>query len=117
MNIHLSKENIPPLIFQKIQEINVTSEETKPQNKFQESNGLEIITYQKSRKVNLQEQHLNGLEIQRGYKILFVKPIWNSFKIQKTGLNLLNMSRDIELENQEIDEFEIHGTKPEKIQV
>ena len=38
-------------------------------------------------------------------------------KSQGTGLNLLAMPRDIELENQEIDEFEIHGTKPEKIQV
>ena len=113
----LSKENIPPLKFQKIQEINVTSEETKPQNEIQELNGLEIITYQKNRKVNLQEQHLNGLEIQRDYDMLLVKPLWNSLKIQGTGLNLLAMPRDIELENQEIDEFEIHGTKPEKIQV
>ena len=113
----LSKENIPPLKFQKIQEINVTSEKTKPQNEIQELNGLEIITYQKSRKVNLQKQHLNGLEIQRDYDMLLVKPLWNSLKIQGTGLNLLAMPRDIELENQEIDEFEIHGTKPEKVQV
>jgi len=113
----LSKENIPPLRFQKIQEINVTSEETKPEHEIQELNGLEIITYQKNKKANLQEQRLNGLEIQRDYDMLLVKPLWNSLKIQGTGLNLLAMPRDIQLENQEIDEFEIHGTKPEKIQV
>ena len=113
----LTKENVPPLKFQKIQEINVTSHEIKRENEVQELDGLEIIQLKKNIKLPLQEQRLNGLEIQREYDMLLVKPLWNSLKIQGSGLNLLAMPRDIELENQEIDEFEILGTKPEKIHV
>ena len=113
-----SKQKKNPIIVQKIEEINITSHIIKTQNEIQELDGLEIIHYKKNKNLELQQQCLNGLEIQREYDMLLVKPMWNSLKIQGTGLNLLAIPRDIELENQEIDEFEIHGIeKPEKIQL
>jgi len=46
--------------------------------------------------------------------MLLVKPTWNSLQIQGSGLNLLALPRDMGLENQEVDEFEILGMeKPE----
>jgi hypothetical protein len=50
----------------------------------------------------------------REYDMLLVKPTWNSLQIQGSGLNLLALPRDMGLENQEVDEFEILGMeKPE----
>ena len=106
-----------PLKFQKIEEIAIISKIIKRENEIQELDGLEIIHYKKNKKSEIKIQKLNGFELQRDYDMLLVKPCWNSLKIQGIGLNLLAMPRDIELENQEIDEFEIHGTKPEKIGV
>jgi len=112
----LSKVKTPPLKFQKIEEINVTSEKIKSLNEIQELDGLEILHYKKKKR--LEQQCLNGLEIQREYDMLLVKPKWNSLKIQGTGLNLLAIPREPQLENQEIDEIELRGKeKPEKIQI
>ena len=113
----ISKENISPLQPQKIDKINIRTNCIKAKNEIQELNGLEVIQIKKSKKIKLQPQRLNGLEIHRDYDMLLVKPVWNSLKIQGTGFNLLSIPRDIELENQEIDEFEIKGTKPENIKV
>ena len=114
----LSKYRKSPLSFQKIEEINITSHPIKIGNEVQELDGLEIIHFKKKKKPDLHQQCLNGLEIQREYDMLLVKPVWNSLKIQGTGLNLIAEPRDIKLENQEIDEFEIHGIKkPEKIEI
>ena len=112
----LSKVKLPPMKFQKIEEINIISETIKGRNEIQELDGLEILHYKKDRK--LEQQCLNGLEIQREYDMLLVKPQWHSLKIQGTGLNLLAIPREVELENQEIDEIELRGKEqPEKIQV
>ena len=112
----LSKVKLPPMKFQKIEEINITSETIKGRNEIQELDGLEILHYKKEKK--LEQQCLNGLEIQREYDMLLVKPQWHSLKIQGTGLNLLAIRREVELENQEIDEIELRGKeKPEKIQI
>ena len=143
----LSKKNEEeePLIFQKIEEINITSIVNKPRNQIQELDGLEIISMKKipinisqnidkicikslkKREVHNIIQELDGFEIlklekgpqiaqcvdefeiQREYDMLLVKPSWNSLQIQGSGLNLLAVSRDLALENQEIDEFEIKG--------
>ena len=113
----ISKQRIAPLQLQKIDKINIVPRYIKPKNEIQELDGLEIIHMKKNKIVRLVEQRLNGLEIQREYDMLLVKPVWNSLKIQGTGLNLIAMPRDVQLENQEIDEFEILGTKPEKIKV
>ena len=114
----LSKYRKSPLSFQKIEEINITSHPIKIGNEVQELDGLEIIHFKKKKKPDLHQQCLNGLEIQREYDMLLVKPVWNSLKIQGTGINLIAEPRDIKLENQEIDEFEIHGIKkPEKIEI
>ena len=114
----LSKYRKSPLSFQKIEEINITSHPIKIGNEVQELDGLEIIHFKKKKKPDLHQQCLNGLEIQREYDMLLVKPVWNSLIIQGTGLNLIAEPRDIKLENQEIDEFEIHGIKkPEKIEI
>ena len=114
----LSKCRKSPLSFQKIEEINITSHPIKIGNEVQELDGLEIIHFKKKKKPDLHQQCLNGLEIQREYDMLLVKPVWNSLKIQGTGINLIAEPRDIKLENQEIDEFEIHGIKkPEKIEI
>ncbi len=158
-----------PLVFQKIEQINIRSrpKPRKPKNQIQELDGLEIINYQRpkielKRKVkpryilqnvdkicikslyektekiekvekrNLMIQELDGieiikagkeplipqcvdeLEVMREYDMLLVKPTWNSLQIQGSGLNLLALPRDMGLENQEVDEFEILGLeKPE----
>ena len=113
-----------PLVFQKIEEINITSLTPKRENEIQELNGLEIINYKRNKdklrngKEVLEAQSLNELEIPREYDMLLVKPSWNSLKIQGSGLNLLAVPKKIELENQEVDELEILGTRNlDKIQV
>ena len=72
----------------------------------QELDGLEIL---KSEKAPNAPQCVDEFEIPREYDMLLVKPTWNSLQIQGSGLNLLAMPRDMGLENQEIDEFEILG--------
>ena len=105
------KENL----CQHLESIMIISREKKFKNEIQELAGLEVL-HKKKNKI-IQEQRLNGLEIQRDYDMLLVKPVWNSLKIQGSGLNLLAIPRDVQLENQEIDEFEIRGKQPEKIKV
>ena len=112
-----SKEKLPPLKFQKIEEMKVISHEIKSQNKIQQLDAMEILQLKKNKKLPLIEQKLNGLEVMRDYDMLLVKPKWDSLQIQGTGLNLLAIPKNVELENQEIDEFEIKGKKLEKIQV
>ena len=83
----------------------------KKKNTIQELDGLEIL--KKAKKPNL-PQCVDELEIEREYDMLLVKPTWNSLQIQGSGLNLLALPRDMGLENQEVDEFEILGMeKPE----
>ena len=155
--IPLEKES---LVFQKIEQINITSirpKPRKPRNQIQELDGLEIINYKRpkldlKRKVKpkfiaqnvdkicikslfkkpvqkniIQEldgieiiksgkephipQCVDELEIPREYDMLLVKPTWNSLHIQGSGLNLLALPRDMGLENQEVDEFEILGVE------
>ena len=75
-------------------------------NSIQELDGLEILRAGKKPSV---PQCVDELEIEREYDMLLVKPTWNSLQIQGSGLNLLAMPRDMGLENQEVDEFEILG--------
>ena len=111
----LSKPKKSPITFQKIEEIIITSQPNKAGIKIQKLNGLEIINIKKKQLI-LQEQCLNGLEIKREYDMLLLKPSWDSLKIQGSGLNLISLKKEIQLENQEIDEFQISGEeKPEKI--
>ena len=56
--------------FQKIEEINITSEAIKGRNEIQEFDGLEILHLKKDEKLEL--QCLIGLEIQREYDMLLV---------------------------------------------
>ena len=101
------------LITQNVDKINIKSLEPKQEKKnmIQELDGIEII---KARKEPHVPQCVDELEIMREYDMLLVKPSWNSLQIQGSGLNLLAMPRDMGLENQEVDEFEILGMeKPE----
>ena len=107
MILSKEKEKKSTLMFQKIEDIAIESNSIKVENEIQELDGLEIINIKKKKELILQEQCMNGLEIRRDYDMLLVKPIWDSLKIQGTGLNLLSMKKEVELENQEIDEFEI----------
>ena len=130
----LSKKNEEEdqFIFQKIEEINITSIINKQRNSIQELDGLEIISMKKpqiKKEYNIMIQELDGLEIlkseklpnspqcvdefeiPREYDMLLVKPSWNNLQIQGSGINLLSIPRDIKLENQEIDEFEIISKK------
>ena len=149
----LSKKNEDeePLIFQKIEEINITSIPNKQRNKIQELDGLEIISikklspnitqnvdkiyikslYKKESHNMIQEldgfeilkldkgpqiaQCVDELEIPREYDMLLVKPTWNTLQIQGSGLNLLAVKKETDLENQEIDEFEILGKEKPKL--
>ena len=110
----LSKPKKSPITFQKIEEIIITSQPNKKGNKIQKLNGLEIINIKK-KKLILQQQCLNGLEIKREYDMFLFKPSWDSLKIQGSGLNLISLKKEIELENQEIDEFQISGEQKPKI--
>ena len=101
------KEKKSFLIFQKIEEIAITSHAIKFENEIQELDGLQIINIKKNKKKTLQEQCLNGLEIRREYDMLLVKPVWDSLKIQGAGLNLIAIKKEVELENQAVDEFEL----------
>ena len=83
-----------------------TMKKVEKKNAIQELDGIQIIKVGK--KPNL-PQCVDSLEIEREYDMLLVKPAWNSLKIQGSGLNLLAMPRDMGLENQEVDEFEILG--------
>ena len=111
-SIQVEKE---PLIFQKIEEINISSNlpKNKNKNKIQELDGLQIINYSKindklkKEKKKLLPQFLNELVIPREYDMHLVKPLWNSLMIQSSGLNIIAITKDIFLENQEVDEFEI----------
>ena len=57
--------------FQKIEEINITSEAIKGRNEIQEFDGLEILHLKIDKR--LEQQFFNGLEIQREYDMLLVK--------------------------------------------
>ena len=116
MILSTQKEKKSTLMFQKIEDIAIESNSIKVENEIQELDGLEIINIKKNKEKILQEQCLNGLEIRRDYDMLLVKPVWESLKVQGTGLNLLAIKKEVELENQEIDEFEILANeKPENI--
>ena len=82
----------------------ITKKEYK--NMIQELDGIEIIKAAKEAPI---PQCVDELEIPREYDMLLVKPTWNSLQIQGSGLNLLALPRDMGLENQEVDEFEILG--------
>ena len=129
----LSKKNEEEdFIFQKIEEINITSIINKPRNQIQELDGFEIIS-RKRKTTNIMIQELDGFEIlrieknphipqcvdelniEREYDMLLVKPTWNSLQIQGSGLNLLAIPKDMAVENQEVDEFEIIGKSKPKI--
>ena len=101
------------LIPQNIDKINIQSLIPKKEynNVVQELDGIEIIRSMKEAPI---PQCVDELVIPREYDMLLVKPTWNSLQIQGSGLNLLAIPRDIGLENQEVDEFEILGMeKPE----
>jgi len=104
----LSKAKKIPIIIQKIEEINITTFPIKVKYHIQELDGLEIINIKK-KKLILQQQCLNGLEIKREYDMLLVKPKWDFLQIQGAGLKLIALKKEVELENQEIDEFKILG--------
>jgi hypothetical protein len=101
------------LIPQNIDKISIQSLIPKKEykNVVQELDGIEIIKSMKEAPI---PQCVDELVIPREYDMLLVKPTWNSLQIQGSGLNLLAIPRDIGLENQEVDEFEILGMeKPE----
>ena len=75
-------------------------------NTIQELDALEIIKTQKKPHI---PQCIDALEIEREYDMLMVKPIWDSLRIQGSGLNILALPSDMGLENQGVDEFEILG--------
>ena len=98
--VKLSAQNIDKICLKS------TMNKVEKKNTIQELDGLQIIKVGK--KPNL-PQCVDALEIEREYDMLLVKPTWNSLRIQGSGLNLLAMPRDMGLENQEVDEFEILG--------
>ena len=102
------RKNKPKMTVQNIDKICLKSYMKKPQKKnaIQELDGLQIL---KAGKMPHMPQCVDELEIEREYDMLLVKPTWNSLQIQGSGLNLLAVPRDMGLENQEVDEFEILG--------
>ena len=102
----LKRKTKTKLTAQNIDKIALIYAVKKVKNSIQELDGLEII--KAGKKPNL-PQCVDELEIEREYDMLLVKPTWNSLQIQGSGLNLLAMPRDMGLENQEVDEFEILG--------
>ena len=102
----ISMRRMPRNVAQNVDKISIKSAHKEGHNMIQELDGLEIIRLEKG---PYTPQCVDELEIMREYDMLLVKPTWNSLQIQGSGLNLLAISRDMELENQEIDEFEILG--------
>ena len=102
----LKRKTKTKLTAQNIDKIPLIYSIKKVKNSIQELDGIEII--KAGKKPNL-PQCVDELEIEREYDMLLVKPTWNSLQIQGSGLNLLAMPRDMGLENQEVDEFEILG--------
>ena len=134
----LAKKFYEPFIFQKIEEINITSLVRKKKLYIEELDGLEIINLTRNPKPEKYEskifkhhrnviQELDGfeiikptkpkntpqciddIEIPREYDMLLVKPVWNSLKVSGSGLNLIAEQRKAVIENQELEEFTIHG--------
>ena len=97
--IKLSTQNIDKICLKSMKKI-------EKNNAIQELDGLQILKAGKKPNV---AQCVDELEIEREYDMLLVKPTWNSLQIQGSGLNLLAIPRDMGLENQEVDEFEILG--------
>ena len=105
VKVKFSPENIDEICLKS------TFKNHERKNTIQELDGLEIL--KKPKMINI-PQCIDELEIEREYDMLLVKPTWNSLQIQGSGLNLLALPRDMGLENQEVDEFEILGMeKPE----
>ena len=107
-------KNKNKLIIQRLDKILVRSLVRKKlkHNMIQELDGLEILKQQK--KINILPQCVDDLLIPREYDMLLVRPKWNSLKVQGSGLNILALGKDVALENQEVDEFNISGlNKPE----
>ena len=140
----LAKKFYEPFIFQKIEEINITSLVRKKKLYIEELDGLEIINLTRNPKPEKYEskiikhhrnviQELDGfeiikptkpkntpqciddIEIPREYDMLLVKPVWNSLKVSGSGLNLIAEQRKAVIENQELEEFTIHGKEKPKI--
>ena len=100
------------LIMQNLDTIFIKSFLRKKRMIIQELDGLEIIKGEKQ--INILPQCVDELLIPREYDMLLVKPKWNKLKIQGNGLNILAMGKNVALENQEMDEFNISGlAKPE----
>ena len=107
-------KNKNKLIIQRLDKILVRSLVRKKlrHNMIQELDGLEILKQQK--KINMLPQCVDDLLIPREYDMLLVRPKWHSLKVQGSGLNILALGKDVALENQEVDEFNISGlNKPE----
>ena len=97
---------MPRNVSQNFDQIFIKSMKREVHNMIQELDWLEIV---KAERLPHTPQCVDELEIQREYDMLLVKPTCNSLQIQGSGLKLLAISRDIGLENQKIDEFEIFG--------
>ena len=109
----ISMKKIPITISQNVDKICIKSlKKREVHNIIQELDGFEILKLEKGPQI---AQCVDEFEIQREYDMLLVKPSWDSLQIQGSGLNLLAESRDLALENQEIDEFEIKGKERPKL--
>ena len=110
-------KNKNKLIIQKLDKIFVRSLIRKKlkRNMIQELDGLEILKQRKQ--INILPQCVDDLLIPREYDMLLVRPKWNSLKVQGSGLNILALEKDIALENQEVDEFNISGLKKPELSV
>ena len=79
----------------------------KPDNEIQLIDQMEILPIERR---DLIVQNIDNLLILKDYERLIMKPIWDSLDIQASGgLNLVS-HKDLRLERQEIDNFEIIGS-------
>ena len=79
----------------------------KPENEIQLIDQMEILPIERS---DLIIQNIDNIFIVKDYDKLIMKPIWDSLDVQASGgLNLVS-HKDLRLERQEIDNFEIIGS-------
>ena len=105
-NNELKRKN--KLLIQKLDRIFIRCFSHNNYNMIQELDGLEILKQEKQ--VKIFPQCVDELLIKKQYdKPSNIEPLSKELKIQGSGLNILSLGKNKELQNQQMDKFNIEG--------